>query len=150
MTEFSNDKCSICLDTITCNDNLCKTICKHSFHSSCIAKHIYKKKTDCPLCRSKLFDISKQEEEDQDNEESDDEYDVTSPDLENKELVINKIGNYLKEQGIEFKDLIQNLCFLEHEEFEIDYLQNNSDFIYGKIRYVINQNMNLLQTNSIS
>ena len=150
MTEFANDKCPICWDPITDNDNFCKTICKHKYHSNCISKYIFKKNSECPVCRSKLFDISK-EEEDQDNQESDDEYDVTSPDLGNTELIINKIGNYLKEESIEFKDLIQNLCFLEHEEFEkLDDLQNNSDFIYGKIRYVINQNMNLLQTNSIS
>ena len=141
MTEFFNDKCSICLDPITCNDNLCKTICKHSFHSSCLAKHIYKKKTECPLCRSKLFDISEQEEE----------YDEISPNLDKQELLINKICNYLNNEDICFKDLITNLCFIEHEEFLMSKnrseLQNNSDFIFGKIRYIINKNIHLIDTN---
>jgi len=40
--------CSICLDKMILKKNTCTTLCKHTFHKSCIDTWA---KQDCPVCR---------------------------------------------------------------------------------------------------
>jgi hypothetical protein len=128
------------------DNNFCKTCCNHLFHVNCLGKHIYLKNNNCPLCRKSLFEENYTTFEEE--EEAEAEYDETTNTLDNKELIINKICNYLKTENIDFKDVITNLCFIEHDEFEkLDVFQTNSDYIYGKIRYIINKYPQLLEEN---
>ena len=46
------ETCSICLEKLD-NVDISKTICKHSFHTSCLLKWIISK-TTCPVCRHTL------------------------------------------------------------------------------------------------
>lgn len=46
--------CSICLDSLGDRDK-CKTICNHSFHTSCLLIWI-NENSNCPMCRHKLIE----------------------------------------------------------------------------------------------
>ena len=55
------------------------------------------------------------------------------------ELILNRVTNHLVISEISYKQLVTSLCFLEHDEFSgNDTLINNSDYIFGKIRQVLN------------
>jgi len=43
-----NNECPICLEQMDTDLNICKTICNHTFHTSCI---LQLKKFKCPICR---------------------------------------------------------------------------------------------------
>jgi hypothetical protein len=51
-----SDTCAICLQSME-EDALCKTVCGHTFHSSCIFKVIITNPV-CPLCRYELTPIN--------------------------------------------------------------------------------------------
>lgn len=63
-------ECSICFDEIGAINTLV-TECGHKFHASCVFKSFVNGTFGCPLCRTELAEIPKDEDED----EEDDEYD---------------------------------------------------------------------------
>ena len=136
--------CSICLSNFTSlTENFCTTSCNHCFHLSCIAKHIESEKNECPLCRHVLFEKNPQPDASPTIETFYDELpidtDTNNVDTFVDEFIINRITNHLVRNEISYKQLVTSLCFLEHDEFSgNDTLINNSDYIFGKIRQVLN------------
>lgn len=57
--------CCICMETKR-NNQICQLDCMHKFCSNCIFHHIDKNRTNscCPLCRSSIWKITLQTEED--------------------------------------------------------------------------------------
>ena len=138
--------CSICLSNFTSlTENFCTTSCNHCFHLSCIAKHIESEKNECPLCRHVLFEKTTQTESSSETETFYDELPTDTNTNTNNfdtivdEFILNRITNHLVRSEISYKQLVTSLCFLEHDEFSgNDTLINNSDYIFGKIRQVLN------------
>jgi hypothetical protein len=51
---MSKDECSICMEVIISNINICTTECGHCFHSNCLIKNISHNGFGCPYCRKML------------------------------------------------------------------------------------------------
>ena len=141
--------CSICLSTFTSlTENFCTTSCNHCFHFSCIAKHIESEKNECPLCRHVLFEKKPITESsspaidtyyDELPTDTDTDTDTNNFDIHVDEFMINRITNHLVRSEISYKQLVTSLCFIEHDEFSgNDTFINNSDYIFGKIRQILN------------
>ncbi|KAF9236459.1 hypothetical protein BU15DRAFT_35415, partial [Melanogaster broomeanus] len=47
------DRCLICLDDYTPEDNLRVLTCKHTFHQDCVDRWLETGRNNCPACRSK-------------------------------------------------------------------------------------------------
>lgn len=151
--EFIKPSCPVCWNTINPDsNNYCITECNHSFHLSCFSKSIACKNYNCPICRATIIDknelVSLQSEESEDEEESEageeEEADQSDNVVNNQSNILlrdtlNKLENHLQISNIKFKNLIELICFLEHEEFENKTeFQLQADFIYGKFRQVLN------------
>ena len=54
-------ECSICLTNIVGQNDYTMTRCFHTFHSSCIFKHLANS-IQCPICRSPLYENIRDEE----------------------------------------------------------------------------------------
>lgn len=145
------ETCSICLNNFnSTTENYCTTSCNHCFHFSCIAKHIGTNKTQCPLCRNTLFEDNINDNNTSTNDsstndtsiedESSDEEELLEGEEERIKILFKKIYNHLAMDGISYKQLVLDLCYLEHEEFQdASNALENSDYIFGKIRQVINR-----------
>ena len=48
--------CSICLDEIDDNKNICKLECGHVLHTSCLCSNFIFKRYCCPLCKRNIVD----------------------------------------------------------------------------------------------
>lgn len=71
--------------------------------------------------------------------DTDTDTDTNNFDIHVDEFMINRITNHLVRSEISYKQLVTSLCFIEHDEFSgNDTLINNSDYIFGKIRQVMN------------
>jgi hypothetical protein len=46
-------KCSICLETFTGGERVCRLPCKHIFYDNCVSEWL-KREAICPICRKKL------------------------------------------------------------------------------------------------
>jgi len=55
LSNNDNEKCAICMDTLSNEKNFAKTNCQHSFCLSCLVKAL-KVNNQCPLCRSNIED----------------------------------------------------------------------------------------------
>lgn len=47
-----DNKCPICLDTLSCDDDTHTLDCGHTFHTSCIVESLRRVGPACPMCRS--------------------------------------------------------------------------------------------------
>lgn len=154
----TNESCPVCWNPIIINSkNYCITECNHVYHLSCFAKCIACKNYKCPLCRHEIIKpedhIFSPSEDNEDNSFPNNPPDELQPgestatNINNlteqnnsiEQNVIKKIESHLQENQINFLNLIELVCYLEHEEFEnkLEY-QSNADFIFGKFRQVIN------------
>lgn len=120
-------ECPICYDCIT-NINTTTTECGHKFHSSCIFNNL-KYGLDCPLCRTELVKVEKEEnegEEDDDEEEYDDddeEYDSSDdeesddednednindeqPEVKKYDFTMEQVAKRMMKMNISYADLI--------------------------------------------
>ena len=154
----TNEACPICWEPILINsNNFCITECNHVYHLSCFAKCIACKNYLCPLCRHEiikpedyLFSQSNDNDIDDNNVPNDPpeeiipgeslDYDSSMQrNNSNESNIINKIETHLQDHDINFLNLIELVCYLEHEEFESkSEYQTKADFIFGKFRQVIN------------
>jgi hypothetical protein len=121
------EECPICYDCIT-NINTTTTECGHKFHSSCIFNNL-KYGLDCPLCRTELVKVEKEEnegEEDDDEEEYDDddeEYDSSDdeesddedndnnindeqPEIKKYDFTMEQVAKRMMKMNISYADLI--------------------------------------------
>ena len=60
--------CPICFETIDFVINIVITECKHTFHCSCLMKHIVNNNFHCPCCRIKMATEPSIEETDDDDD----------------------------------------------------------------------------------
>ena len=58
--EYENEKCTICLEKIKKNDEVCLTLCKHLFHFICLKLYILDNlNSKCPLCKYDFLEMLK-------------------------------------------------------------------------------------------
>lgn len=48
------EKCLICLDNISKEEEIYKTHCKHNFHMKCLEESVSFNHVDCPTCRHSI------------------------------------------------------------------------------------------------
>ena len=89
-----NFECEICFDTNEKENSCIKLSCNHSFHTSCLQKHIKENGKICSLCRKTLVnsdqDILKQNDY------------VINPFTKRKIKINGKVYNQLINNGVEF------------------------------------------------
>lgn len=150
--DFIQQNCPVCWNSIDFqSNNFCITACNHSFHLSCFAKSIACKNYNCPICRALIIEhndvnmLTRPEEEEDIENEAGVENEADQSDISNTETnfitgdILNKLENHLHYSDINYKNLIELICYLEHEEFEdkIEF-QIQADFIFGKFRQILN------------
>ena len=89
-----NFECEICFDTNETTDSCIKLSCNHSFHTSCLQKHIKENGKICSLCRKTLID--------KDNKLIKQNDYVINPFTKRKIKVNGKIYNQLINDGVDF------------------------------------------------
>lgn len=146
--DLIHQNCPVCWNPIDFqSNNFCITECNHSFHLSCFAKSIACKNYNCPICRALIIEQNEDEEEEEEANvnEVGEEQEADQFDEQNTENIfitgeiLNKLENHLQYSDINYKNLIELICYLEHEEFEdkTEY-QMQADFIFGKFRQILN------------
>lgn len=91
-----NFECEICFDTNEKIDSCIKLSCNHSFHTSCLKKHINENGKICSLCRKTLNDKDTQLINKQNSEY------VINPFTKRKIKINGKVYNQLINDGVEF------------------------------------------------
>lgn len=77
MTDMHVDECAICQAELSANANRSTTVCGHSFHLTCLARHM-NNSTRCPICRTSLDtggDAQRQQQQGEGKDEDDDDED---------------------------------------------------------------------------
>lgn len=105
-------ECSICFDEIGAINTLV-TECGHKFHASCVFKSFVNGTFGCPLCRTELAEIPKDEDEDEEDDESEyddedeDEDDEEAEEIDEKFMVsCEQIANKFIKMGYNMADVI--------------------------------------------
>ena len=89
---IDTNTCSVCLIELDVNTgiNICKTLCGHTFHTSCLLQCTLKCPTlNCPLCRANMTNNNNTNADDNDDNDDtttdgdDNTFDLNGPDLIN-------------------------------------------------------------------
>ena len=119
-SKLIEDKCTICLEQYSEDDNKITTECNHTFHEECYMKWISHKNT-CPLCRKQLISEA----------EDDSELELLSPTSNN-----SNESSFLDILDDEISTSSSEEELVEHESKEEDIIVSVEQYNQNKMRYL--------------